>query len=158
MGGAFIIVMCAAGKYSARSGVSGVAGRCMSRRVSARCGAVGTRSRAEPSSGVRRPCPVQRLGWPMRSGASGVARLDPPFVALYSGPFHYCASCERATPDAPETIDDQRRCTGCRYRTIYGGSHGARPYQLQGGSRLLSRASAGRAGEGVSEPSVRRAM
>ena len=48
------------------------------------CGAVGTRSRAEPPSGVRRPCPVQRLGWPMRSGASGVARLDPPFVVLYS--------------------------------------------------------------------------
>ena len=38
------------------------------------------------------------------------------------GPFHYCAFCERAAPDAPETIDDQRRCTGCRYRTIYGGS------------------------------------
>jgi len=25
------------------------------------------------------------------------------------GPFHYCAFCERAAPDAPETIDDQRR-------------------------------------------------
>ena len=24
-------------------------------------------------------------------------------------PFHYCAFCERAAPDAPETIDDQRR-------------------------------------------------
>ena len=41
------------------------------------------------------------------------------------GPFHYCAFCERAAPDAPETIDDQRRCTGCRYRTIYGGSRGS---------------------------------
>ena len=40
-------------------------------------------------------------------------------------PFHYCAFCERAAPDAPETIDDQRRCTGCRYRTIYGGSRGS---------------------------------
>jgi hypothetical protein len=40
-------------------------------------------------------------------------------------PFHCCAFCERATPDAPETIDDQRRCTGCRYRTIYGGSRGS---------------------------------
>ena len=30
------------------------------------------------------------------------------------GPFHYYAFCERAAPDAPETIDDQRRCTGCR--------------------------------------------
>ena len=35
------------------------------------------------------------------------------------------ASCERAAPDAPETIDDQRRCTGCRCRTIYGGSRGS---------------------------------
>ena len=41
------------------------------------------------------------------------------------GPFHYCAFDERAEPDAPETIDDQRRCTGCRYRTIYGGSRGS---------------------------------
>ena len=41
------------------------------------------------------------------------------------GPFHYCASCERAAPDAPETIDDRRRCTGCRYRTIHGGSRGS---------------------------------
>ena len=41
------------------------------------------------------------------------------------GPFHYCPFCERAAPDAPETIDDQRRCTGCRYRTIYGGSRGS---------------------------------
>jgi hypothetical protein len=41
------------------------------------------------------------------------------------GPFHDCAFCERAAPDALETIDDQRRCTGCRYRTIYGGSRGS---------------------------------
>ena len=41
------------------------------------------------------------------------------------GPFHDCAFCERAAPDAPETIDDQKRCTGCRYRTIYGGSRGS---------------------------------
>jgi DNA-directed RNA polymerase subunit RPC12/RpoP len=41
------------------------------------------------------------------------------------GPFHYCASCERAAPDAPETIDDQRRCARCRYRTFYGGSRGS---------------------------------
>ena len=40
-------------------------------------------------------------------------------VPIVLGPFHYCASCERAAPDAPETIDDQRRSTGCRYRTIY---------------------------------------
>ena len=45
------------------------------------------------------------------------------------GPFHYCASCERAAPDAPETIDDQRRCTGGRDRTIYGGSRGSHPYR-----------------------------
>ena len=41
------------------------------------------------------------------------------------GPSHYCAFCERAAPDAPETIDDQRRCTGCRYRTIYDVSRGS---------------------------------
>src|SRR6202049_3190978 len=46
-------------------------------------------------------------------------------VPMVVGPFHYCAFCERAAPDAPETIDDQRGCTGCRYRTIYGGSRGS---------------------------------
>src|SRR5271157_5425113 len=46
-------------------------------------------------------------------------------VPIVFGPFHYCAFCERAAPDAPETIDDQRRCTGCRYRTICGGSRGS---------------------------------
>ena len=46
-------------------------------------------------------------------------------VATVFGPLHYCALCERAAPDAPETIDDQRRCTGCRYRTIYCGSRGS---------------------------------
>ena len=46
-------------------------------------------------------------------------------VPIVFGPFHYCAFCERAAPDAPETIDDQRRCTGCRDRTIYGGSRGS---------------------------------
>ena len=46
-------------------------------------------------------------------------------VPMVFGPFHYCAFCERAAPDAPETIDDQRRCTGCRDRTIYGGSRGS---------------------------------
>src|SRR5271157_2704002 len=50
-------------------------------------------------------------------------------VPIVFGPFHYCAFCERAAPDAPEPIYDQRRCTGCRYRTIYGASRGARPYQ-----------------------------
>src|SRR5271157_934429 len=46
-------------------------------------------------------------------------------VSIVFGPFHYCAFCERAAPDAPETIDDQRRCTGCRYRTICSGSRGS---------------------------------
>src|SRR6202158_3590729 len=46
-------------------------------------------------------------------------------VPIVFGPFHYCAFCERAAPDAPETIDDQGRCTGCRYRTTYGGSRGS---------------------------------
>ena len=45
------------------------------------------------------------------------------------GPFHYCASFERAAPDAPETIDDQEgRSTVCRYQTIYAVRAGARPY------------------------------
>ncbi len=46
-------------------------------------------------------------------------------VPIVFGPFHYCPFCERAAPDAPETIDDQRRCTGGRDRTIYGGSRGS---------------------------------
>jgi len=46
-------------------------------------------------------------------------------VPMVFGPFHDCAFCERAAPDAPETIDDQRRCTGGRYRTIYGASRGS---------------------------------
>jgi len=41
------------------------------------------------------------------------------------GPFNYCASCERAAPDAPETIYDPRRFTGGRYRTICGASRGS---------------------------------
>src|SRR5208283_3183568 len=70
----------------------------------------------------------------MRSGASGVACFEASFAVsamrarecrLYSALFHYWACCERAAPDAPETIDDQRRCTGGRYRTIYGGSRGS---------------------------------
>ena len=46
-------------------------------------------------------------------------------LSFVFGPFHYCASCERATPDAPETIYDQRRFTGACYRTICGGSRGS---------------------------------
>src|SRR5271165_7217359 len=46
-------------------------------------------------------------------------------VPIVFGPFHDCASCERAAPDAPETIDDQRRCTRCRYRTCHAGSRGS---------------------------------
>src|SRR5580704_10293521 len=53
-------------------------------------------------------------------------------VPMVFGPFHYCAFCERAAPDAPETIDDQRRGTRCRYRTIYGGSRGYRAGELLG--------------------------
>ena len=70
----------------------------------------------------------------MRSGASGARMSRRVFcrfcharsrVPMVFGPFHYGAFCERAAPDAPETIDDQRRCTGCRDRTIYGGSRGS---------------------------------
>jgi hypothetical protein len=46
-------------------------------------------------------------------------------VPMVFGPFHDCAFCELAAPDAPETINDQRRRTGCRDRTIYGGSRGS---------------------------------
>ena len=60
----------------------------------------------------------------MRSGASGVARLAA-ICRFVFGPFHCCAFCERAAPDAPETIHDQRRFTGGRDRTIYGGSRGS---------------------------------
>ena len=66
----------------------------------------------------------------MRSGASGVALLDPPVVVLYSALSIIAAFCERAAPDAPETHPRQSRCTGCRDRTIYGGSRGARPYRV----------------------------
>ena len=54
----------------------------------------------------------QRLRWSMRSGASGAVCLDASFAVfamragecrLYWGPFHYCAFCERAAPDTPET-------------------------------------------------------
>ena len=54
------------------------------------------------------------------------------------GPFHDCAFCERAAPDAPETIDDQRRCTGCRYRTIYGGSRGSTSLPRRRSGSVLS--------------------
>jgi len=37
------------------------------------------------------------------------------FCGFVFGPFHYCTFCEHATPDAPETIGDQRRRTRCRY-------------------------------------------
>jgi len=43
-------------------------------------------------------------------------------VPIVFDPFHFCVFCERAEPDAPETIHDQRRCTRCRYRIIYSGS------------------------------------
>jgi hypothetical protein len=49
----------------------------------------------------------------------------PVFCRFVFGPFHYCAFCERAAPDAPETIYDQRCCTGGRYRVIYTGSRGS---------------------------------
>ena len=59
-------------------------------------------------------------------------------VPMVFGPFHYCAFCERAAPDAPETIDDQRRCTGCRYRTIYGGSRGSASLPRRRSGSVLS--------------------
>src|SRR5271167_757926 len=102
-------------------------------RVFATCGTVGTRSRA-----IRGSSPDDRVGcsasdgrWaPARPALQVSTRLcrfcharSP--VPIVFGPFHFYVFCERAAPDAPETIDDQRRCTGCRYRTIYGGSRGS---------------------------------
>ena len=114
--------------------------RCTSRRVSARVAPVGTRSRAEPPSGVRRPCPVQRFGWSMRSGASGVARLDPPFVVLYSALSIIAPSVNvlRRTRRKPSTI------RGAAPDVVIGQSTadraGARPYQPGVGSSTLLRA------------------
>ena len=91
----------------------------------------------DPRQHLQGWCRAQRLRWSMRSGASGVARRcmsrhvfcrfchARSRVPMVFGLFHCCAFCRRAPPDAPETIDDQRRCTGCRYRTIYGGSRGS---------------------------------
>ena len=100
------------------------------RRVFAACGPVGTRSRA-----IRGSTSDDRVGCSASDGrcapALDVSTRLLPFlparsrVPMVFGPFHYCAFCERAAPDAPETIDDQRRCTGCRDRTIYGGSRGS---------------------------------
>jgi hypothetical protein len=59
-------------------------------------------------------------------------------VPIVLGPFHDCAFCERAAPDAPETIDDQRRGTGCRYRTIYGGSRGSASLPARRSGSVLS--------------------
>ena len=50
-------------------------------------------------------------------------------MPIVFGPFHYCTSCERATPDAPETIDDQRRCTEVVIGQSAAARAGARPYQ-----------------------------
>src|SRR5208337_2559955 len=100
------------------------------RRVFATCGTVGTRSRA-----IRGSMSDDRVGCSASDGRCAPARPALHVstrlcrfcharsrVPIVFGPFHYCAFCERA---APETIDDQRRCTGCRYRTIYGGSRGS---------------------------------
>src|SRR5271165_2395372 len=91
-------------------------------------GTVGTRSRA-----IRGSTSDDRVGCSASEGRYGPARpalhVSPrlsPFLpcALASadcigpagsaGLFHYGAFCERAGPDAPEPIDDQRRCTRCR--------------------------------------------
>ena len=76
---------------------------------------------------VRRPTAVSRAAPWMVDALRRVRRCTsrPAICRFVFGPFHYCAFCERAAPDAPETIHDQRRCTGCRDRTIYGGSRGS---------------------------------
>jgi hypothetical protein len=53
------------------------------------------------------------------------------------GPFHYCAFCERAAPDAPETIDDQRRGPDVVIGQSTAARAGAHPYRCrQSGSAL----------------------
>ena len=76
---------------------------------------------------VRRPTAVSRAAPWTADALRRVRRCTSrrAICRFVFGPFHYWAFCERATPDAPETIDDQRRCTGCRYWTIYGGSRGS---------------------------------
>ena len=103
------------------------------RRVFATCGTVGTRSRA-----IRGSTSDDRVGAapPMVDALRRVRRCMSQRVfcrfcharsrvPMVFGPFHDCACCERAAPDAPKTIDDQRRCTRCRDRTIYGASRGS---------------------------------
>ena len=112
---------------------SGAIRRGTFRRVFATCGTVETRSRA-----IRGSSPDDRVGCSASDGRCAPARPALHVstrlcrfcharsrLPIVFGPFHYCTFCERAAPDAPETIDDQRRCTGCRYRTIYGGSRGS---------------------------------
>jgi hypothetical protein len=117
------------------------------RRVFATCGTVGTRSRA-----IRGSTPNDRVGCNSSDGRCAPARpalqrrcmsrrlfcrfchaRSP--VPIVFGPFHYCAFCERA---APETIDDQRRCTERRYRTIYGGSRGSASLPRRRSGSVLS--------------------
>ena len=86
-------------------------------KIFPRAGTVGTRSRA-----IRGSTSDERVGCSASDGRCAPARpaLDVsrrllPVSAMRSrvpiefGPFHHCAFCERAAPDAPETIDDQRR-------------------------------------------------
>ena len=105
--------------------------RCPSRRVSAR---VAGRDALPRGAAVRRPTAVSRAAPWMVDALRRVRRCTSrPVICRFAfGPFHYCAFCERAAPDAPETIHDQRRCTGCRDRTIYGGSRGSASLPSQG--------------------------
>ena len=102
------------------------------RRVFRNAWHIGTRSRAIR---VRRPRLVSRAAPSMVDALRRVRRCMSRRVIcrFVFDPFHYCAFRERATPDAPETIDDQRRCTGCRDRTIYGGSRGSASLPSQTG-------------------------
>ena len=120
---------------------SALDGRCAPARpalhVSTRfrtCGAVGTRSRAESPSGVRRPYPVLRLGWPMRSGASGVAHLDAlPYVwrgrdALpREAAVRRPTAVSRATPWMADALRRVRRCTSRRVSAPVGAGRDALP-------------------------------
>ena len=129
-----------------KNGLVGAIRRGTFRRVFATCGTLGTRS---ARSAAARPMIVSGAAPPMVDALRRVRRWMSrrvfcrfcharSRVSVVFGPFHYCAFCERAAPDALETIDDQRRCTGCRYRTIYGGSRGSASLPRRRSGSVLS--------------------
>ena len=77
--------------------------------------------RAEaPSRLVRRPCPVQRLGWLACAPARPALHVSTRHLSFCIRPFPLLRrSVNVLRRTRCETIHDQRRCARCRYRTIY---------------------------------------